>query len=85
MTLMQVIKLKWIDCKSYIKLIKYYFSMDYIYLINNDLSIIKNKTKAIEISLLYPEEKIEILVKKIIGSGYIPTCCYYKNGIYYNY
>ena len=72
-----------IDCKSYIKLIKYYFSMDYIYLINNDLSIIKNKTKAIEISLLYPEEKIEIFVKKIIGSGYIPTGCYYKNCIYY--
>lgn len=57
--------------------------MDYIHLKNNDLSIIKNKTKAIEISLLYPEEKIEIFVKKIIGSGYIPTYSYYKNGIYY--
>jgi len=57
--------------------------MDYIYLMNNDLSIIKNKTKAIEISLMYPEEKIEIFVKKIGGEGYIPTGCYYKNGIYY--
>lgn len=57
--------------------------MDYIHVKNNDLSIIKNKTKAIEISLLYPEEKIEIFVKKIIGSGYIPTDSYYKNGIYY--
>jgi hypothetical protein len=57
--------------------------MEYIYLINNDLSIITNRIKAIEKSLLYPEEKIEIFVKNIIGSGYIPTCCYYKNGIYY--
>ena len=62
--------------------------MDYIYLINNDLSIIKNKSKAIEISLQYPEKKIEIYVKKIVSNkeegGYIPTCNYYKNGIYYN-
>jgi len=65
--------------------------MDYIYLINNDLYIIKNKSKAIEISLQYPEKKIEIYVKKIVsniekggGEGYIPTCNYYKNGIYYN-
>ena len=65
--------------------------MDYIYLINNDLFIIKNKSKAIEISLLYPEKKIEVYVKKIVnngggerGRGYIPTNNYYKNGIYYN-
>ena len=66
--------------------------MDYIYLINNDLFIIKNKSKAIEISLQYPEKKIEIYVKKIVcnrgeegkGVGYIPTFNYYKNGIYYN-
>ena len=66
--------------------------MDYIYVINNDLFIIKNKSKAIEISLQYPEKKIEIFVKKIVsngregkeGEGYIPTLNYYKNGIYYN-
>jgi hypothetical protein len=63
--------------------------MDYIYLINNDLFIIKNKSKAIEISLQYPEKKIEIYVKKIVYNegergGYIPTFNYYKNGIYYN-
>jgi len=64
--------------------------MDYIYLINNNLFIIKNKSKAIELSLLYPEKKIEVYVKKIVnngggeGRGYIPTNNYYKNGIYYN-
>lgn len=66
--------------------------MDYIYLINSDLFIIKNRSKAIEISLQYPEKKIEIYVKKIVynegeerkGAGYIPTFNYYKNGIYYN-
>lgn len=57
--------------------------MDYIYLENNNLSIIKNKNEAIKISLKYPEKKIEIFVRKIIGEEYIPTGYYYKNGIQY--
>jgi hypothetical protein len=61
--------------------------LDYIYALCNggeweDMIIIIDKTEAINISIKYPQKKVEIFMKRIDKVGYIPTYNYYENGIY---
>lgn len=61
--------------------------LDYVYALCNggeweDMIIIIDKTEAINISIKYPQKKVEIFMKKIDGIGYIPTYNYYENGIF---
>ena len=61
--------------------------LDYVYALCNggeweDMIIIIDKTDAINISIKYPQKKVEIFMKKIDGIGYIPTYNYYENGIF---
>jgi len=61
--------------------------LDYVYVLCNggeweDMIIIIDKTEAINISIKYPQKKVEIFMKRIDEIGYIPTYNYYENGIF---
>ena len=62
--------------------------MDLVYLlVRNDGEwedniIILSKENAINTSIKYKNDRIEIFSKNMEGTGYIPTYKYYKNGIY---
>jgi len=62
--------------------------MDFVYLFIKtggeweDNMIILSKEEAINISIKYKNDRVEIFSKNLQGSGYIPTYSYYKNGVY---
>lgn len=62
--------------------------MDYIYLLVRsggeweDNIIFLSKEEAINASIKYKNDRIEIFAKNIQDTGYIPTYKYYKNGLY---
>jgi len=61
--------------------------MNFVYLLVNgsdweDMVIILSEQEAIQLSIKYPNIRIEIF-RKNIDFGYSPTYSYYKNGILY--
>ena len=62
--------------------------MEFVYVMINskdweDNVIYLTENEAIEISLTYPNSRIEIFSKNADYSGYLPTYNYYKNGTFY--
>ena len=62
--------------------------MDFVYLFISggeweDFIIILTKEEAIQSSITYPKNRIEIFSKNMDTFGYSPTYNYYKNGEYY--
>jgi hypothetical protein len=59
--------------------------MSYIFILLDDkydwedLKIFIDENEAKEVSIKYPNKRVEIFNKS--ENGYIPTYCYYKNGI----
>jgi hypothetical protein len=62
--------------------------MEFIYLLLGnqcdweDIMVFTELNEAIEISIKYPNLRVEIFSKNINKSGYTPTYNYYKNGLY---
>lgn len=62
--------------------------MDFVYLLVRsggeweDNIIILSKEEAINTSIKYKNDRVEIFCKNIGGTGYIPTYSYYQNGTY---
>ena len=59
--------------------------MEFVYLFLygsewEDVIILLSKEDAINKSIKYPEDRVEIFSKKNDTSGYTPTYNYYKNG-----
>jgi len=64
--------------------------MDFIYVMINsndweDIVIYLSEKEAIDLSITYPNIRIEIFGKNIGYSGYSPTYNYYKDGKLYKY